>query len=199
MLDFKAGISDTDSGWNKLARTLKGLSRKSVKVGIQASEDAELLTIANANEFGADIDHPGGTSYGYKTKKDAEEGKVKFLKKGQGVTELGVTEPHKIIIPSRPFIRGTFDKRIKELKEIGFDFGGLIIDDKLALKQALELWGEKFVSFIRNEIAEGNNFEPNAPATIRMKGAGKHPLQDSGRLQQALKAVVVGGRELEIG
>lgn len=198
MIEFSAKISEIDSGWDKLAKTLKGMSSKSVEAGIQARENAELLQYANVQEFGANIDHPGGTSYGYKFKKDVEENKISFLKKGQGHIVLGVTKPHKIIIPSRPFIRGTFDKRIKELEEIGFDLGKLVIDDKLVLKQALELWGDKFVAFIRNEIAEGNNFEPNAPATIRMKGGGKHPLQDSGRLQQALKAVVFGQRGLSI-
>lgn len=198
MLEFKSSVSDTDSGWDKLAKTLKGMSTKTVKVGIQANEDSELLMIANVQEFGADIDHPGGTSYGFKTKKDVESNRISFLKKGQGHIVLGVTEPHKITIPSRPFIRQTFDKRLDELTKIGFDLGGLVIDDKLLLKQALDIWGDKFVAFIRNEIAEGNNFEPNAPATIRMKGGGKHPLQDSGRLQQALKAVVFGRRGLEI-
>jgi len=96
----------------------------------------------------------------------------------------------KIVIPSRPFIRQTFEKKFEELKKIGFEFGGMIIDGKMALDQALELWGSKFVSFIRSEIAEGNNFIPNAPLTIKIKGEGKHPLQDTGRLQQSLKTVV---------
>lgn len=198
MIEFTANISDTDTGWDKLAKTLKSMTTKTVKAGIQANEDSELLKIANVQEFGADIDHPGGTAYGFKFKKDVESNRISFLKKGQGHIVLGVTEPHKIIIPSRPFIRQTFDKRLDELRKIGFDLGGLVIDDKLLLKQALETWGDKFVAFIRNEIAEGNNFEPNAPATIRMKGGGKHPLQDSGRLQQALKAVVFGRRGLVV-
>jgi len=192
MIELTASISETDSGWDKLAKTLKDFSSKSVKVGIQSDEDAELLMIANVQEFGADIDHPGGTPYII-----GKGGRAKFVKKGtQNVA--GITKPHKIIIPSRPFIRQTFDKRLDELKKLGFDLGGLVIDDKLLLKQALENWGDQFVAFIRNEIAEGNNFEPNAPATIRMKGGGKHPLQDSGRLQQALKAVVFGRRGLEV-
>ena len=180
MLDFKAKISETDSGWDKLAKTLKDMSSKTVRVGIQANEDAELLTIANVQEFGADI---------------AVTPKMRAFFRGVFKVNLKKTTTT-IKIPSRPFIRGTFDKRLDELKGLGFDLGGLVIDDKLLLKQALELWGDKFVALIRNEIAEGNNFEPNAPLTVERKGAGKHPLQDSGRLQQALKAVVFGGRGL---
>jgi len=94
------------------------------------------------------------------------------------------------IIPPRPFIRQTFEKELETLKETGFKLGEQVMFGKLSHKSALELWGGKFISLIRSEVAEGNNFEPNAPLTIRKKGAGKHPLQDSGRLMQALKAVV---------
>lgn len=183
MASVSVKITENRSGWDKLAKTLAQLERKSVKVGIQANEDAELLTIAGANEFGADIDHPGGTPY------IITATGVRFVSKTAPIVH-GITKPHKIIIPARPFIRQTFEKRFEELKKIGFQFGGLIIDEKMTLDQALELWGDKFVSFIRSEIAEGDNFEANAPATIRKKGADKHPLQDSGRLQLALKAVV---------
>lgn len=182
MLEFKSSVSDTDKGWDKLAKTLKDMSTKTVKVGIQASEDSELLTIANVQEFGADINVTS---------------KMRgFFRAVLGVNLKKTTTTIKI--PSRPFIRQTFDKRLDELTKIGFDLGGLVIDDKLMLEQSLEIWGEKLVAFIRNEIAEGNNFEPNAPLTIERKGAGKHPLQDSGRLQQALKAVVFGRRGLKI-
>lgn len=182
MIEFTASISDTDTGWDKLAKTLKGMSTKTVKVGIQSNEDAELLTIANVQEFGADI-----------TVTPKMRG---FFRAAFGVNLKKSTT--KITIPPRPFIRQTFDKRLDELKKTGFDVGGLVIDDKLTLEQALELWGDQFVAFIRNEIAEGNNFEPNAPLTIERKGSGKHPLQDSGRLQQALKAVVVSRRGLVV-
>lgn len=182
MIEFKASFSDKDLGWDKLAKTLKGMSSQTVKAGIQSNEDAELLMIANVQEFGADI-----------TVTPKMRG---FFRAVFGVSLKKSTT--KITIPSRPFIRRTFDKRLDELKKLGFDLGGLVIDDKLTLEQSLELWGEKFVAFIRNEIAEGNNFEPNAPLTIERKGAGKHPLQDSGRLQQALKAVVFGRRGLEV-
>ena len=183
MLSVGVKITETDSGWDKFAKTLVKLNRKSALVGIQADEDSELLMYANVQEFGADIDHPGGTPY-IITPKGA-----RFVSKSAPIVH-GITKPHKIIIPARPFIRQTFEKKFEELKEIGFDFGGLIIDGKMTLDAALELWGDKFVSFIRSEIADGDNFEPNKPKTIKAKGAGKHPLQDSGRLQQALKTIV---------
>ena len=96
-----------------------------------------------------------------------------------------------IKIPSRPFIRGTFDKREAELVELGFDLARQVLFDNLTLDQALGNWGDMFVSFIRSEIAEGNNFKENSELTTKNKGGGLYPLQDSGRLQQALKSVII--------
>ena len=59
---------------------------------------------AAIHQYGGIINHPGGTSYGYKTEKDASEGKISFLKRGEGYVELGVTKPHQIVIPPRPYI-----------------------------------------------------------------------------------------------
>lgn len=190
MIKFTSRVKETDSGWEKFAEELENLSTKTVEVGIQASEDETLLKYAGINEFGGTIEHPGGTAFGFKTKADVERNRIRFLKAGQGFIVLGTTLPHDIEIPPRPFIRQTFDKKIKELQEIGIDFSALVLNNKLNLKQALELWGDQYVAFIRAEVAEGVNFEPNKPATIRAKGGGKHPLQDSGRLMQSLKAVV---------
>lgn len=174
MLRVKAQIIEKDSGWEALSKSLKNISDQQATVGIQADEDAQLLTIANVQEFGASIPVT-----------------PKMRAFFRGAFKINLKKSTTVInIPSRPFIRQTIDKREAELIEIGFDLALLIIDGKMTVKSALEIWGDKAVAFMRSEIAEGNNFEPNAPLTIMNKGAGKKPLQDSGRLQQALKAVV---------
>jgi hypothetical protein len=172
MIDLKVKITEEDSGWDKLAQNLEKLGGKEAVVGIQANEDTELLKYAGANEFGA---------------------KIRVTPKMRGFFrhKFGVNLKKDIItIPPRPFIRQTFEKRLEELQKIGFDLGELVLQDKINLNAALELWGDQFVAFIREEVAEGNNFEANAPFTVEQKGDGKHPLQDSGRLMQALKTVV---------
>lgn len=186
MLTLKVSITEDRSGWDMFAKKLSQLQKKEAKVGVQSSEDSELLMIANVNEFGAEIDHPGGTKYIL-----LESGMVKFVSNDHKSGIAGVTKPHKIIIPERPFLRQTFDKYQKELLDIGFDLGNLVLEGKLTTKKAFELWGDKFISMIRSEVAEGNNFEPNAPATIKRKGAGLHPLQETGRLMQSLKTVMI--------
>lgn len=174
MLNHKVGVRDIDSGWDKFAQELENLATKKVETGIQASEDAELLIYAGANEFGVTIPKISKVRAFFR----------RIFRRKLKQSTAGIK------IPPRPFIRQTFDKHIKELEEIGVDLGELVLNDKLTLKQALELWGDKFIAFIRSEVAEGTNFEPNKPATIRAKGGGKAPLQDSGRLMNSLKSVV---------
>lgn len=174
MLNVNVKITEDRSGWDKFAKTLETLKRKRALVGIQADEDKELLTIAGVQEFGAEI---------------PVTPKMRgFFRHAFGVNLKKSTTF--ISIPSRPFIRQTFEKKEAELVEQGFALAGLVIDGKLTVDQALEIWGDKAVSFIRSEIADGDNFKENAPLTVKLKGEGKHPLQDSGRLQQALKAIV---------
>lgn len=93
-------------------------------------------------------------------------------------------------LPERSFIRQTFDKFADELKEVGIELSKSAAAGKITLEQALFAWGEHFVALINKEINDGGNFEPNTDFTISKKGPGLHPLQDSGRLQQSIKAVV---------
>jgi hypothetical protein len=90
----------------------------------------------------------------------------------------------------RSFIRQTFDKYADELKAIGVELSASVMDGKITLEQGLFAWGQELVTMINDEINAGSNFEANTPERIAQKGEGLHPLQDSGRLQQSIKAVV---------
>lgn len=90
---------------NKLMRVLK--KEKKVRIGIIGSKATALhdnesgLTNAKlgaVHEFGADIEHPGGTPY-----KILANGKSQFVKKSEG-EGLPVTGPHTIKIPKRSFL-----------------------------------------------------------------------------------------------
>lgn len=93
-------------------------------------------------------------------------------------------------VPSRPFIRQTFDKYKQELVEVGNDLYKQIILGTITKKQALFAWGQYLETMIQKEINEGTNFKENAEYTIEKKGEGKNPLQDTGALQRAIKTVV---------
>lgn len=160
-----------------------------VPAGTASSEDGTtMVTIAAANEFGAKIKHPGGTSYGYKTKKDAEEGNVSFLEKGTGYMELGKTGPHEIEIPARPFLHPAIAegapvfKRLAEKKMLDVLMGRFTMD------QLLNQMGVLGVAMVQEKISSIHS-PPNAESTISKKKSSK-PLIDTGNLRQSITYIV---------
>lgn len=146
----------------------------------EADSGMTIAQIGAVHEFGAEINHPGGTSYGYKTKKDAEDGKVRFLIKGEGFMELGETGPHVINIPARPWLQTGVEEGMDEYLEIIED--GLA--DGLDKDTILEQVGNMAVGFVRQKIIDVKT-PPNAPSTIKKKGSS-NPLVDKGVLGQSV-------------
>lgn len=158
---------------------------KFVLVGIHedAGEGGGDLTMAQlgaVHEFGADIDHPGGTPYGYKTKEDAEAHRIRFLKKGEGHKVLGVTGPHVISIPARPWlVPGVENGEAEYIAEIedGIKKG---LDNDTILGRI----GGTAVGFAQKAI-DDKATPPNAPSTIKKKGFN-NPLVVSGAMKQSV-------------
>jgi len=176
------GLQEAQSALRKEIEKLVA-DKKSVLVGIHddaGDVDGGDLTMAKLGailHFGADIDHPGGTSYGYKTKKDQETGRVSFLKKGAGVLEIGVTKPHKIKIPPRPWLDVGVKTGVKDYVSILKDNG----DD---LDNALNLIGLTAVGKVQQYMTELKS-PPNAKSTIRKKKSA-NPLINNGALRQSV-------------
>ncbi len=180
-----------DRGWEGYKKHLED-DFSFVDVGIVASDGAKklpeddltLAEIASINEFGAVINHPGGTAFGFKSEASAERGEVRFLKKGEGFVS-GVTGPHEIIIPSRPFMRGTFDENEAELGRLVDEQEKEILAGRKTRKQALKMIGQTHRNQIQEAINTTGKFAPNAPSTIRKKGSAQ-PLKDKSRLTQSI-------------
>lgn len=113
MAKVKADLTEL----NKLMRSLKKDVR--VRVGIIGSKakaqhgDSGLTNaqLGAVHEFGADINHPGGTPY-YVTDKGAM-----FVSKNASRyarQDLPVTSAHKITIPARSFLRGPLEEKLTE-------------------------------------------------------------------------------------
>lgn len=101
-------INKTRINIKALDNLVKDLGRKvSIKVGIigdkatQIHEGTKLTNaeLGAAHEFGATINHPGGTPYIIK-----EDGTAQFVSKEKG-GKLPKTKPHEIILPTRSFLR----------------------------------------------------------------------------------------------
>jgi len=101
-------------------------------------------------------------------------------------------------IPSRSFLRSTFDEQREMLVELGKKLMGAVLDGKMKTERALGFMGAKLTAEVKKKISSGDGIPPpNAPSTIAAKGSS-HTLIDTGRLLGAIAwAVVMGGEETE--
>jgi len=92
-------------------------------------------------------------------------------------------------IPSRPFMRESFDQNIGKIDKFMQDAGGKIVAHQISARQGLELVGYEMTGIIQKKIVDGP-WVPNTPATIRQKKNEKDknsPLIDIGRLRQSIR------------
>lgn len=188
MIRVRTQTIEKGPGHEDIVRRVKDTDATVVDTGVHADEGAELVIIASANEFGADINHPGGTKYGYRTPQDAQRGRVTFLPGGQGYKVLGETPPHRIKIPSRSYIRSTVDENQEQWGDLATEYWGQIVDQDLTKFEALSLIGQQIEADIKQKMIKLRT-PPNAPSTIRRKGSS-NPLIDTGHLMQSIRYVV---------
>lgn len=190
-----------------LNKLLKDLDRKiSIRIGILGEDgtakvpnsDLTYAELGAIHEFGATIEHPGGTPYVI-----GEDGLAKFVSKDAGA-DLPKTKPHQIVIPTRSFLRMPLmgpegKKKLNNvLKENLFkdnDLNKIILekDPKLLenIAQLLALAGEKVVQ----EAFESNGFGNWAPITTATKkhrkgSADNPPLDDTGGLRERITSKI---------
>jgi phage gpG-like protein len=187
MIKTSATITEKDMGMEALKRRLRS-DASHVDIGIHADEDQKLIVIAAANEFGATINHPGGTSYGYATADDQRRRRMRFLKSGTGFKVIGITKPHIITIPARPYIRSTVDENQDRYQAISKKLFGKIIDGDMDKAEALEIMGQLIEGDIKRKIITLRS-PANKPATIRRKGSS-NPLVDTGLLGGSIRYIV---------
>ncbi|MBL1311273.1 MULTISPECIES: hypothetical protein [unclassified Pseudomonas] len=172
---------------DELSKELAALrSDKVVTVGIHEeagdveSGDLTMASLGAINEFGADIKHPGGTSYGYASKAAADRDEVRFLKTGKGYMELGVTQAHTINIPARPWLEPGVSSATPEVL--------LTIQDGMeagqSMDQILEAVGVVAAAAVKVYMTELKT-PPNAASTIRKKGSS-NPLIADGHMRQSV-------------
>jgi len=164
----------TFSGGEKLQALFQNAGKggvKSVDVGVFSSarypDGTPVALVAAVQEFGAEIDHPGGTPY-----KFVGPGKVQFVKKGTpGIA--GVTGPHKIKIRERPAIRNANKTNENELIRIikkNVEPETMVVDEVTAGKV-----GQSHQGATQKSIVDLRD-PPNAPSTLKQKAPQTNPL-----------------------
>lgn len=87
-------------------------------------------------------------------------------------------------IPSRPFVRNSFDATngwTSDTEKIV----GMVVDGVCNADKACNLLGNKAEGDIKKSITDGD-YEKNAPSTVKHKGSNK-PLIDTGRMRNSVK------------
>lgn len=194
----KVTVTGADQARDAIEKALRDfMTSDFVTVGIHEdagqheSDDITNAQLGAIHEFGADIDHPGGTSFGFASKAAEARNEVRFLKKGKGFLELGVTGPYKINIPARPWLTPGVQSGNDEYLQIIT----AAVEAGKPLKRALEQVGVVAASKVQVYMTQLK--EPaNAASTIKKKGSA-NPLIDSGALRQSVTYKVVSSEPTE--
>ena len=133
-------IRDTDKGWKRVEEETKpNFKYKYVAVGVYGAKAVAdhgglpNIKIAATHEFGAKINHPGGTAY------YTDGGSIVFVANSNPISlNLPRTKPHLIEIPERSFIRSTADKRRKQIVAISKNLAVKVLDGSMSREKALE-------------------------------------------------------------
>ncbi len=165
-------VSDKDLGFDWICKQLENADGAHTKVGVigeaaletEKGSEATVVGIALIHEFGATVNHPGGTDYG-----PTEDG-FRFLPKGDKRSS-GVTGPHTITIPERSFIRSSIDANEPEIGEYQRRAAYAVYDKKsLPVRKGLAVIGAAASGFIKNWIREGAVMPQDlAPSTLRQR------------------------------
>jgi hypothetical protein len=149
-----------------------------IDAGPHKSGDMTVAAIGYVHEYGAEIDHPGGTPYII-----VGNGQARFVKHGTpGI--VGVTQPHKIVIPERSYFRTTLQEERKRILAMQIKLLKKIAKGEITTEKALAIIGEYLADKIHKKIIDIND-PPNSPATIARKGSS-NPLVDTKQLSNSI-------------
>lgn len=163
-----------DMGWEHYIKELDD-KLDYVDVGIVSSKEEyvqgnfTMAQLATVQEFGTEI-----------TVTD----KMRMYLRANGMPIKNDTKT--ITIPSRPFMRQTFDERESELAELADSLEKRILTNKSTKHDALKRLGQTHRQQIQSHMKESDNFEPNHPFTLKQKKPKTKPLINTGRMRQAI-------------
>lgn len=155
-------FTEKDLGWDQIQKEMDYLKSKVVKVGI--------ISGGGQKKFSTHQDPPGR-----KTKS-----KINLVRLGT-VHEFGVPKKN---IPSRPFMRQTFDSNISKIEKFIKRKQSEVFRGKISGLTALNSLGVFYTGKVKETIKNGS-FKALSPKTIKKKGSSK-PLIDTGRLRNSI-------------
>lgn len=107
-------------------------------------------------------------------------------------TVLGVAKANEFgfkNIPERPFLRGTYDKKLSEIQKNIDEWATQVLEFELDINAFWEMLGQYGVDITKQYLTDLNS-PPNSPVTIERKGSS-NPLIDTGQLRDSITYKVV--------
>lgn len=201
-----------DKEYKKAIKDINNLNNCFVKIGypfekgsthkIHKNTDFTIVKLASIHEFGASINHPGGTPYIVKRrgfgkgsmlfislKKAANMHLIKFAGKLKKKVKIYFTKPHKIKIPERSFIRKSFDIDRSAIENFVKNIYIQYVDGKLTKHKSLSTIGQFGINSIKKYFPRIT--PPPSLATIRKKGSSA-PLIDSAIMRNSITFSIHG-------
>jgi hypothetical protein len=173
-------LRDANKGHGVLA---VGYPVGSTGVSTKYPDGTPVILVAAANNFGANINHPGGTPYVM-----GGDGMAHFVGKDFTGPVHGVTAPHNIKIPRRDFMGPGGKLAIENTRGIVKTMVPKINAGKATKGDALKIIGPVAESAFKTAI-EQIKTPPNAASTIAKKRSD-NPLEDTGLMKNTLTHVV---------
>lgn len=152
-------------------------------VSARYPEGASVLMVAMVNNFGASINHPGGTRYNFD-----KSGKAVFVSNSFVGPTQGVTKAHVINVPARGFMNQGAVPAVEATNPIKEALIPALNAGKITKEQILEHMGQPAADAFKKIILTGD-YVANAASTILKKGSAR-PLNDTGLMRQTFTYVV---------
>lgn len=204
-------MSEVINRWPDVIKEFDKLNNLYVAVGFFAEgEDAQLLTIVRANEYGAHIqprngawltiptkDTPMGSDGGPMPAREIPgvfrpgDKHVLAVADGSGGLKIVYYLVKEVTIPARPFIRTALIDSADDYRRIVLNGVAKITAGKMTARQLMEILGNLAVASIRKQMV-GWSKPGNAPATTERKGTN-NPLVDKGILTRSVTYKVLEG------
>lgn len=178
------------------AEVLKRLKDFSIKAGwfeeATYGENKPVAGIAAVHDKGATISHPGGTPY-----KFGKHGEVVFVDKNTP-NPAGVTKPHTIVIPPRPFMEPSVEDNKDELIGQLELISRRVLNGEITEKQAADMIGAIMAGNIKKAIAKVNKgLAASTKAQRRRKYAKSSYNLTEGQKESLYKPLVNTGHMIE--
>jgi hypothetical protein len=173
-----AGGAALEAKLNEIAKKLQqgGTLRVGFLENATYPDGTNVAEVAAVQEYGARINHPGGTRYMI-----GADGMATFVKSDLVGPTHGVTGQHVINVPARSFFRTMIAKKSPKWGEA---LGKVAVATDYDVSKTLGQMGEGIKGQLQASIKAVTS-PPLKPATVKAKGFAK-PLVDTGHMQNSV-------------